>query len=61
MQAPNIEVYNVELADWNKARTTVQSIGPVDLLVNNAGITNWTSFIEVTKLEVDKYVCCLLS
>lgn len=52
-EVPDIEVYNQDVADWEKTRSVVQSIGPIDLLVNNAGITNWTSFLEVTKEELD--------
>ena len=55
-QVSGIEVYNVDIADWYKTRTAVEKIGPIDLLVNNAGITNWTSFLQVTKDELDKYV-----
>ena len=47
-------MYNVDIADWDKTRSVVQSIGPIDLLVNNAGVTNWTSFLDVTKDELDK-------
>ena len=54
IQAPSIEVYNVDVADWDKTRSVAQSIGPIDLLVNNAGVTNWTSFLEVTKDELEK-------
>lgn len=52
-EVPSIEIYNVDIAEWDKTRSIVQSIGPIDLLVNNAGITNWTSFLEVTKEELD--------
>ena len=44
----------MDIADWDRTRAVVESIGPIDLLVNNAGITNWSSFLEVTKDELDK-------
>ena len=55
-QVPSIEVYNVDLADWEKSRAMVESIGPIDLLVNNAAVCSWTPFFDVTKEELDKWV-----
>ena len=55
-QVPGIEIHNIDIAGWDKTRTLVQSIGPIDLLVNNAGITDWTAFADVTKAQLDKYV-----
>ena len=54
-EVPDIDVYNVDIADWDKTRTVVESIGPIQLLVNNAGITYPTPFLDVTKelLEIE--------
>ena len=55
-QVSGIETRLVDLSDWGRAREVVEELGHVDLLVNNAGITNWTSFLEVTQQELDEYV-----
>ena len=47
----------MDIADWDRTRVVVESIGPIDLLINNAGITNWSSFLDVTKDELEKYAC----
>lgn len=52
-EVPGIEIHNIDIAGWDKTRTLVQSIGPIDLLVNNAGITDWTAFNDVTKAQLD--------
>lgn len=52
-EVPSIEVYNVDLADWDKSRAVVESIGPIDLLVNNAAVSSRTPFLDVTKDELD--------
>ena len=57
LQVPGIEIHNVDIADWDRTRVVVESIGPIDLLINNAGITNWSSFLDVTKDELEKYAC----
>ena len=52
-EAPGIDVYNVDIADWDKTRSAVESIGPVELLVNSAGLTHATPFLDVTKELLD--------
>ena len=49
----DIEVYNVDIMDWDKTRSVVKNIGPIDFLVNNAGVTIQTPFMDVTKNEID--------
>ena len=53
LQIPSIETHTLDLSDWDATRTLVQSLGPIDLLVNNAGIIKVTPFLEVSKEEVD--------
>ena len=55
IQVPDIHVYNVDISDWDKTRHAVQQIGPVDLLVNNAGINVIKPFLEVDKQELNRY------
>lgn len=37
-QVPNIVPVCVDLADWNATETALSSVGPIDLLVNNAAV-----------------------
>ena len=37
VECPEIQIVAVDLADWDATRKAVQDIGPIDLLVNNAG------------------------
>lgn len=50
---PDIDVYNVDIADWDKTRSLVESIGPLEILVNNAGLTYATPFLDTTKEVLD--------
>lgn len=43
----------VDLADWEATEHTLGSVGPVDLLVNNAGVALLQPFLEVTKEAFD--------
>ncbi len=43
-----------DLSDWNVARQTVQKLGPIDLLVNNAGVGSLQNFLDITEEEFDK-------
>ncbi|KAL4241020.1 hypothetical protein ACF0H5_001799 [Mactra antiquata] len=52
-EVPSIETRLVDISDWDKTRKIVEELGDIDLLVNNAGITNWTGFLDVTKDELD--------
>lgn len=38
----------VDLSDWHNAQSAVKSLGPVDLLVNNAGVVDNNPFVDVT-------------
>ena len=46
---PGIETHVVDLADWDTARKVVEDLGPIDLLVNNAGTNRPEPFLEVKK------------
>ena len=54
-ECSNIEVHNVDIADWDKTGDDVASIGPIDMLVNNAAIGNACSFLDVIKQELDNH------
>ena len=49
----DIEVYNVDIADWDKTRSVVENVGPIEMLVNNAAVAVETPFLDVTKGQLD--------
>ncbi|XP_052069132.1 D-erythrulose reductase-like [Mytilus californianus] len=53
-EVPNINVINVDLQDWYKSRQEVSKIGHIDLLVNNAGVTMRSLFIDTPKENIDR-------
>ncbi|XP_011701588.1 PREDICTED: L-xylulose reductase [Wasmannia auropunctata] len=50
---PRIQPVCVDLRDWDATRKAVQSILPIDLLVNNAAVACLTPFLDVTPEEFD--------
>lgn len=54
LEVPKIQVHQINLANWEDTRELVQSLAPVDLLVNNAAIVKKESFIETTKQSLDE-------
>ncbi|KAI0211723.1 L-xylulose reductase [Lamellibrachia satsuma] len=42
------------LSDWTAAKKAVGEIGPVDLLVNNAGIVKHDAFLETEEVDLNK-------
>ncbi|XP_035294056.1 carbonyl reductase [NADPH] 2 [Cricetulus griseus] len=53
-QCPGIEPVCVDLGDWEATEKALRNIGPVDLLVNNAGVALVQPFIESTKEVFDR-------
>jgi len=47
--------------DWQSTQSIVKSLGNIDLLVNNAGITEITPFIDVTSDTFDRQVTALFN
>ncbi|XP_044758162.1 L-xylulose reductase [Coccinella septempunctata] len=37
-EVPSIEIVTMDIGDWNKTQQTLSKLGPIDLLVNNAGL-----------------------
>ncbi|XP_043483853.1 L-xylulose reductase [Leptopilina heterotoma] len=50
---PKIETICADLKDWNATRRIVQSVLPIDLLVNNAGVALLKPFLEATSEDFD--------
>lgn len=53
LEVPDIEVICVDLADWEATRKAIQSIGPVDCLVNNAAVALLEPFLEIKPENID--------
>ena len=54
-QCPGIETVCVDLGDWEATEQALGSVGPVDLLVNNAAVAMPQPFLEVTKEVFDRW------
>ncbi len=56
-QGLNFDAYAVDVADYDSCRVCVariqSEIGPVDILINNAGITRDMTFKKMTKADWD--------
>lgn len=48
-----IETVCVDLLDWDATRLAVESVLPIDLLVNNAGVAILAPCLEVTPQDFD--------
>ncbi|XP_063309471.1 L-xylulose reductase [Pelobates fuscus] len=53
-ECPGVETICVDLADWSATEAALSSVGPVDLLVNNAGVAKLQPFLEVTEEVFDQ-------
>jgi len=53
---PKINTIHADLTDWNATKATVMALSPLDHLVNNAGIFEGTSILEITQEVIDKLV-----
>lgn len=50
----NITPVVCDLSDWDATEKAVSAIGPLDLLVNNAGVNILEHFLDVTKESFNK-------
>ncbi|GAB6022516.1 hypothetical protein CHUAL_006623 [Chamberlinius hualienensis] len=49
-----LEIVSVDISDWNATRRALEAIKkPIDLLVNNAGVTVVKPFLEHTESDID--------
>lgn len=51
---PSIDIVDVDIADWDKTREVVESLGHFDALVNNAAVATCEPFLECTPSDYDK-------
>ena len=55
-QCPDIRPVCVDLVDWQKSQSAVQSLGHLDLLVNNAAVVEIKPFVDVPVDSFDRQV-----
>lgn len=53
-EVPSIEIIALDLSDWKKTEDGLKNIGPIDLLVNNAGLAILGPLTEVKEEDVDR-------
>lgn len=53
-EVPNVIPVAVNLADWDATKRALADVGDVDLLVNNAGITELDLFGDISPETIDK-------
>ncbi|RWS15288.1 L-xylulose reductase-like protein [Dinothrombium tinctorium] len=54
LEVPQVQTFQVDVSDWNSTKALISQIGPIDLLVNNAGYACCQAVGEVTEEEFDK-------
>jgi L-xylulose reductase len=53
-EVPGIKTVSVDMSDWTATKAAVESIGPIDLLVNNAAQTSLQPFLDITPDNLDR-------
>ncbi|XP_035217418.1 L-xylulose reductase-like [Stegodyphus dumicola] len=53
-EAPQIEIVCADIKNWRETENVIKSLGPVDLLVNNAGVASLQDVGCVTEEEFDR-------
>lgn len=51
---PSIRPVCIDLSNWKETRIAIENLGPIDLLVNNAGIAILHPFLEVPENAIDE-------
>ncbi|XP_077980718.1 L-xylulose reductase-like [Glandiceps talaboti] len=55
-EVPEIHTVTADLSDWDATKISVESIGPIDLLVNNAAVVVHQPFLEVRRDDFEKTI-----
>jgi L-xylulose reductase len=54
-ELPEVTTLCADVLNWNETREAVESVGRVDLLVNNAGINMKGTVLEATPEDFDRF------
>jgi NADP-dependent 3-hydroxy acid dehydrogenase YdfG len=54
-QFPSITTVRADLSNWDETRRAMEQCGPVDYLINNAGVIGVEPFMSVTPQHFDEY------
>uniref|UniRef100_A0A0K8TTU2 Putative diacetyl reductase/l-xylulose reductase n=1 Tax=Tabanus bromius TaxID=304241 RepID=A0A0K8TTU2_TABBR len=52
-ECSGLQIIAVDLSNWTATRESLQNVGPLDGLVNNAGVAIIKPFIEITEKDFD--------
>ncbi|XP_069122877.1 L-xylulose reductase-like [Argopecten irradians] len=52
-EVTSMNIVQADLQDWDGSRKILEQLGPIDLLVNNAGVSSPAPFMEVKKEQLD--------
>nr|CAI5822814.1 unnamed protein product [Callosobruchus analis] len=52
-ELPDIETVELDIANWKQTENVLKKIGPIDLLVNNAGMGWLKSLLDATEEDID--------
>nr|CAI5822816.1 unnamed protein product [Callosobruchus analis] len=53
-ELPDIETVELDIANWKQTENVLKKIGPIDLLVNNAGMGWLKSLLDATEEDIDR-------
>lgn len=53
-ETPSIETLCVDLSDWSATKIALEKLGPVDGLVNSAGVVFLEGFLDITEEAFNK-------
>ncbi len=55
-QFPSVETLCVDISNWDETKRAIESIGDIDLLVNNAAVGKKTVLGEIDENVFDEWV-----
>jgi len=55
-ECPSIRAVCVDLSDWNQSKSAIESLGPIDFLVNNAGVIDVYEFMDIDEASFDRII-----
>lgn len=50
---PQVKTIEIDVTDWNKVQAEVEKLGPINHLVNNAGVGGGIGLNALTEADVD--------